>query len=373
MNPDVKRATKEDVQPLAELSDKVFRPSLPAGTAMGVEFAPMFSSENAQNLYFVERDGLPVSLVGMVKSRVCIHGASVSAASMGSVCTLAEYRKHHFASAMVEQVIEDFSPSTSVLLVSGELSIYRRVGCVNFGNWVEASIDSKGASRPNGVQNRDVQIIRGVPDSSAMLKLYRNEPLRYSRSQASMEQLLATMTAPRFRNQTRAPETFAGYRHGELVAYAIASQSDHRPEFIRIFEWAGDRSVLLDLVAAAQGHFGSTTARLMSSPSDVVLRSELLSAGASLVNTRNQGTLRVLNPTLLLQEMGDLIEELHGARLELAANETNCWNVRWIGPNADHLPGHGICLRGFDVLSSWLFDSSGLGLPFPRTDDLNFA
>lgn len=373
MNPDVKRASAEDVKPLAELSDKVFRPSLPIGTAMGVEFAPMFSPENASNLYFVERDGLPVSLVGMVKGRVCIHGASVSAASMGSVCTLDEYRKHHFASAMVEQVIEDFSPSTSVLLVSGELSIYRRVGCVNFGNWVEASIPSSSATRVGGVQNRDIQVIRGGKDVSAMLELYRNEPLRFSRSQIAMEQLLATINAPRFRNQTRAPETFAAYRHGELVAYAIAMQSDHRPELVRIFEWAGDRSVLLDVVSAAQVHFGSTTAHLVGSPSDGVLRSVLLSAGASLVNTRNQGTLRVLNPSLLLREMGDLIEELYGARLELAAKESNSWHVSWIGPNADHLPGHGICLTGFDVLSSWLFDASGLGLPFPRTDDLNFA
>lgn len=373
MNTDVKRATDADVQSLAELSDKVFRPMLPMGTAMGLEFAPMFSPDNAENLYFVERDGIPVSLVGMVKGHVCIHGATVSVASMGSVCTLEAYRKHHFASAMVEQVIQDFSPSTSVLLVSGELSIYRRVGCVNFGDWVEASLTPNLATRVTGIGDDDKQIIRGVPDVRAMLKLHRNEPLRFARTETAMKTLLTTLTAPRFRNQTRGPETFAAYRQGELVAYAMAMQADSMPEEAWVFEWAGDRSALLSLTTAVQNHFGCTTVHLIGAPSDGVLRSILLSAGASLVSTRNQGTIRVLNPSLLLNEMGQLIEELYGARLELTAKESNSWDVRWVGANAESLPGHGMCLRGFDVLSSWLFDSSGLGLPFPRTDDLNFV
>lgn len=335
---------------------------------MPVEFSPMFSPANAHNLYFVEDGGEPVSLVGMLPGKIRVHGVSVSVASMGSVCTLEPYRKHHLASRMVEQAIRDFAQDTSLLLVSGGLSIYRRVGCVDFGDWLGVVLGPVDKPDPR------VAVEAGLMESDSFHALYSAEPLRFARTPSQMEVLLATTSAPQFRAQATSPQVFAARREGRVIAYAVAIHPDKRPEIVHLLEWAGDRTAIAHLADAALRYYGADRVHLAVARTDVTLAGVLAAHECEWREEANQGTLRVLNPDLLLREMGPLIEERFGARLGLTASGTDeTWTVDWDRTAGDlALPDQGVRLEGFAALSDWLFGRRGLNLPLPRTDDLNY-
>lgn len=365
----IKRANADDVMALGQLSDRVFRPKLPAGTAMPVEFAPMFSAQNARNLYFVANFDRPVSLVGTMPAKVHVHGVSVSVVSIGSVCTLEEFRKHHYASQMVEQVIRDFSSTTSVMLVSGDLSIYRRVGCADFGDWLGATIGPVDT-----VTELDVSVFEGLVDPVAAHQLYLGESLRFSRTVEEMMSLWKTLEAPRFRAKSRPPLVFSAVRAGEVIAYAIAVQSDGHEGIVQLLEWAGDRLAVVHLAEEARRAFGASQVHMSVSRADQTMRSVLGKCHAQWQEKANEGTLRVLNPDLLLNEMGLLIQELFGCTLRLPSIGVDTWRVDWQCEAGGVIPpSQHTVLTGWAELSTWLFAKEGLNLPFARTDDLNYV
>ncbi len=365
----IKRGQAKDIEALSVLSDRVFRSQLPEGTAMSVEFRPMFSPNNAHNLYFIEQDSLPVSLVGMMPGHMHVHGVTVSVASMGSVCTLAQYRQQHFASLMIEQVIKDFSANTSLLLVSGGLSIYRRIGCVDFGKWlgaligpvdhVEDAIEVKATTSPD-----DVRVLHA---------LYLAERLRFARTVADMRELLATMKAPHFRAQSAEPQLFQAYRQDQVIAYAVVIKPDYETGVVHVVEWAGDRTALLAMIKAAQTHFNVSRVHLTIASTDITTRS-ILDGYADWLAESNQGTVCVLNPAMLLREMGALIREFYGGELLLINEGENAWRVNWVNlSNNARVIAEGRLLESRAALSAWIFsDDDGLKLPLARTDDLNY-
>ncbi len=222
------RARAQDVARLGELSDSVFRPQLIPGTGMPKEFPLAFSAENAHNLYFAAVDGRPVSLVALYPSRLVVPGGHVSAVSMGSVCTLPEFREQHLASQLIHQILTDFSPHTSLLLVSGGRGLYRRLGCVDFGERVEADVALAGL--PAG----DTEwVVNPVPEPeaevAALSRLYAAEPYRYERSEAEFRMLLRSLRTPLFRGAhaeqggPQGTKEHAEFRFRTLVAVGLGS------------------------------------------------------------------------------------------------------------------------------------------------------
>ena len=366
----LKKAAPGDVAALGRLSDRVFRAGQEPGTAMPVEFAPMFSADNARHLYFAEDGGEPVSLVGMMPGAVHINGVRVTTASMGSVCTLEAYRRQHLVSRMIEQVIADFTPDASVLLVSGGLSIYRRVGCVDFGEWLSVLLEGPVADSPVC----RVEEWREPAGHPALFALYSTECCRFHRTPAGMAELLGTLRAPRFRDGKVPPRLLVARQHGEIVGYAVALLHRHwGGDTAHLLEWAGARSALPHLADAARRSFGAERAHFYAAPADAELCALLPELPATLSHANNEGTIRVLNPLRLLREIGPLIEQAFGARLELPQTGEEEWYVHWEPVAGNPLPaGEGNRLSGYAELTSWFFEREGMNLPFPRADDLNY-
>ncbi len=366
----VKRATPDEVEALGRLSDRVFRPDIEPGTGMPKEFPLMFGGDNAANLYYVEDAGRPVGLVGMMPGSVVTCGVRISVASMGSVCTDAAYRGRHFASAMIERVLADFAADTSVLLVSGGLSIYRRIGCVDFGAfyaaWLDASADAS-LFAPFSVR-------RVVPEEAAeaLHSLYTAEPRRFARTPEQMRGLLRSLAAPHFRAAPHSPAVFAAEQDGRMVAYAIAALPNRANAPVHLIEWAGARDALFALAQAAKDGFGAPAARLYANRDDLTLRSLLRRAGVLMEEGSNQGTLRVLNPEMLLKEFGPALVERYGVIPSLRESAAQEWTVRWPQGAKQGEAVRDMTLRGFAELSAWFFGPDGLQIPLPRTDDLNY-
>ncbi len=366
----VKRATPDEVEALGRLSDRVFRPDIEPGTGMQREFPLMFDGDNAANLYYVEDAGRPVGLLGMMPGCAVTCGVRISVASMGSVCTEAAYRGRHFASVMIEQVLDDFSTDTSVLLVSGGLSIYRRVGCVNFGAfhaaWLDAPVDASLLA--------PFVVRRVVPEEAAetLHSLYTAEPLRFVRTPAQMLGLLRSLAAPHYRAAPHSPAVFAAEQDGRVVAYAIAALPNRADAPVHLIEWAGARDALFALAQAARDEYGASAARLYANMDDLTLRSLLRRAGVFMEERSNQGTLRVLNPELLLKELGPTLAERYGVIPSLRESAAQEWTVRCPRGAQQGEAARDVTLRGFAELSAWFFGPDGLQIPLPRTDDLNY-
>ncbi|MCY0874967.1 MAG: GNAT family N-acetyltransferase [Firmicutes bacterium] len=370
----IKRAVPGDIDRLGQLSDRVFRPTLVPGTGMPLEFGPMFSSTNAANLYFAADVDEPVCLVGMMPGIVQVGSARISVASMGSVCTLANYRKRQLASAAIEQILQDFSMSTSVLLVSGDLSIYRRIGCVTFGNYLSMSVPRGRGQSSDGIVI-DTTLPERVADEAT--RVYQAERLRFSRTPAQMASLLATLRAPHFRATATPPQMFVARLRQEVVAYAIALPS--QDGVAHLLEWAGARSALPALLEAAMRHFDCAQAQLYVEPEDFSARAILHDRETVSTPCENQGTIRILNPDLLIKESQPWVEERYGARVRLLEVRQDEWKVSWEGGDNERagasplrIDADGKILKGFGDLSRFFFGRDGLDLPLPRTDDLNY-
>ncbi len=370
----VKRATPDKVAQLGALSDRVFRPQIVPGTAMAHEFPLLFHARNAEHLYYVEDGGRPVALVGMAPGGVATCGTRVSAVSMGSVCTDSAYRQRHYASTMIEQVLADYTPDTSVLFVSGGLSIYRRVGCVNFGSFASVWLESSPGVGPDaGLRTPIVaRLARSEADFAALHALYIAEPLRFARTPEQMTALLGALDAPMYRDIPCTPRVFVAEQGGRVIAYAVVNVADRDDAPAHFIEWAGARNALFALAQAAREAFSVRAARLYLAKEDATARALFRAAGVTMEERANQGTVRVLNPQLLLQEIGPALLDRYGEVPVLEDTGQDEWTVRFArrSPAADALQG--AVLRGYGALSAWFFGAGGLQWPLPRTDDLNY-
>lgn len=364
----IRTGTPDDVVPLGHLSDKVFRPHCTPGTSMSAEFPELFSETNAKHLYLAEVDGEPVSLVGMLPKTVYVHGLAISSVSMGSVCTLPEYRGKGYAPTLVNCSIQDFEATTSVLLVSGGLPMYRRAGCVDFGDWRKVSF------RPNttdGVQSGVEIRLGGSAEVSQLASLYQVEPRHYHRTPADFEQLLKAMSAPEFRANPTPSVLLTAWRGGDVVAYAVVQRRS--PDRAHVLEWAGARTALPMLARAAQDHYHVQTVDWFVAPTDATMLEVARALGMTIEHALNEGTVRVLNIVKLQEEYSPWLLQRYGASLDLQEADSGTWVVHWnVMPGHGAPPSEGLRISGIADLSTWLFGEGGLSLPFPRTDDLNY-
>lgn len=360
----IRRASAEDVEAVGKLADRVFRPELEPGEGFPVEFPQLFSAENASHLYFIEADGKPVSLVGMMPGEVRLHDCLVSTVSMGSVCTLPEYRGRHYVSQMVAHVIARYQNDFSVLLVSGDRPLYRRAGCVPFGDWLVATLEPP-RELPSST---GVTVSFGTAaDAEELQTIYIREPVRFRRTPTDMALLLQSLAAPRWRRHMveTLPVVAVARLNGQIVAYLIGARSATVSRQMLAIEWAGARAAIPALADRLRQHFGCEQASFFVSPGDETMKSVLKARSVSWSSEGNVGTLRVLNLARFVEETSPLLWQRAGGPLAIRSEGPEMWTAK-------EEDGTAHTLSGVSALSTWLFGSGGLGLPFPRVDDLNY-
>jgi ribosomal protein S18 acetylase RimI-like enzyme len=385
----VRRACACDLPALTELADRVFRSDQPPGTAMIMEFPLLFKKSNAHNLYFIEDAGRPVSLAGMRPGKLQFRGATLSIASMGSVCTLPEYRGRHLASTLVEAILRDFRSQVSLIFISGDRSIYRRHGFVRFGISEQYRMDCELNDAANTEQRSvcpyDVRGLDDSYDSRELCAIYADEPSGFMRTPEDMSSAIQSEI---FRQRSLVRESsvlYGAYLGQRLAAYAVVSPSSAASRVLKVIEWAGDRLALAPVLRLACREHQLPYAQWYASPSDRTMRTLARAWGATEVTVPNQGTVRVLNVERLLQEAGGWIAGQTGAFLVLETVDAHSWRPTWTLEKGQMQAGAGTppfhrsmmasgdpVIRGYDTLSQWLFGTQGLALPLPRTDDLNY-
>jgi len=349
---EVKRGDPRVLRDLAELADRVFRPAAVPGTAMIREFPHVFNGENSGNIFYVEEGGVPVSMAAVKPWEVVLGPSTLSVIALGSVCTLEQHRGEGYATAIIQEVIKEFRGKASVMIVSGERGLYRRVGCRNFGSLAELQV---GEGKGKGV----VPLPNPEERAEELLRLHAAEMIRFKREVEGMRRMLSTLSFPRpFACSVGA---FLSPLGG---AYAIASLTRQGGLFIH--EWAGDRAEVLSLISSVTSWYGVPEAKLLFQPRDSKMWE--LANGIRVRRVQNQGTILILNPERLSQEVKDFLEEEMRAELGVEkAGEGWRVGVKWRNGQTQ------LEFRDLGDLTQWVFNEDGLGIPFPYTAGLDYV
>lgn len=247
------RAAKISELPLVEkLSNTVFRSAEDMrGQSMFNEFPELFSAENIENIRVIVEDGIPVSNINYIIRPVSIHGCTISVASLGAVATLPEYRGRGYATALLNDCISRMIlQGVHVLLISGDRSIYRRIGSVPAGERYVFSVDSScnfgsslyGFEHYSYFSTREIDMEKcSNEDFTKIAMLYMKENVRFVRKYDEFKELLLSRKhIPRLKDKKR---VIAIEGKDEFAAYMCISLNENKNA--TIYDCAGSRELVL--------------------------------------------------------------------------------------------------------------------------------
>lgn len=355
-------ARPEEVAAVIALADAIFGGEAPR---MGPEFPTLFCAANAANLLTFWDGPVPVSLVGFWRGTVWTRGRRLAVAHVGAVCTRPEYRAQGLAGALLAEGMARLrAEGVALLLISGDRSLYRRIGARRFGHLRRYRLAAAALGVGPAPVGADAQRASTGGGPWTMLParapaelaaLYAREPVRYERSAAEWSALLAAKEyLPPARGHLSLC-AWGGAGGAEPAAYALCGPA-HRPRsgeggaVLPVVEFAGERRAIPWLLGEAMRQTGAESAQLLVQPGDAPLVALLTALGAVAEPCGHQGTARVLDFAAFASATGAQPPAgggEPGSEAEaLAAAE---WTMACLGDGA-----------------------GGAGLELPRNDGLNY-
>lgn len=300
---EIRLVRPEEMQDAARLADAIFRDA--EQPSMGAAFPDVFSPSLGQS-YGAYEDGKMVAFMGLVPSIIHVGGAAVHSFQIGAVCTDPDYRGKGYASELLEAVFAHIDKSDgSLLLVSGDRSLYRRMNCLHFGGVTRFTLDAAGAAALKGSHLwNELRFREFEPtDWLAFKQLADARIAHFDQSVADLAKLVrheALVSCYKLEHRVLVAE-----RGGKPVAvsvFAVPKQTIKGTGAPFVLEWAGDATAAALLAAYA--------VELLSLPSlqVPVLRHEheLLRALALLgegSQERNSGTVKIMNAQRLFDQL----------------------------------------------------------------------
>ncbi|GIX06991.1 MAG: hypothetical protein KatS3mg115_1394 [Candidatus Poribacteria bacterium] len=168
-------ARPEDEEALRECVGRVFRPSLYD------EYPQLFHAGNLPHCRVIELDGKIVSHVGLTIQDASILGCAVRVGCIGAVATLPEYRGKGYASAcLIDAMLHARAQGCDWLIISGDRSLYRRVGARRVGRDFHVRMSAEQAE---GLRDPKVHLRRASrEDIPLLMELHQREPVHWKRS-----------------------------------------------------------------------------------------------------------------------------------------------------------------------------------------------
>jgi len=238
-----------------QLSKKIFKEN------MDKQFRLLFDDSNRKHMFISTDENKVVSMVNYYRSTVQIHGARTNVASIGSVCTLEEYRHQSIASTLLKMAEKKMlSEEVSVAIISGDGGLYRQFGSDIVGDMVGYIITR------NDIPKSDDLTIRPFHESllEEVMALYVNEPIRFLRSLSEFKSLILGQTYP---------DTFADYpfylvyNKGKLISYIIFSRAFGKRTLL-VKEFGGSRSGLAQAFGMLLIELKKISMTIVCSPQD---------------------------------------------------------------------------------------------------------
>jgi predicted acetyltransferase len=335
---------KEEYESVIGLINQIFRTSKDFAPTMHLEYPLLLGNGNLDSMRIILEDGQPVSTVSYYTSHIKIEGASLKAASVGSVCTHPDYRGRNYASLLMDDAeARMMRDGVDVMLVSGDLNLYRRRGCTAVGGFRRAMLEPAGTKDDISL----TELNRANMEEAA--RLYHKEPVRFLRSYDQFVRLQESVKAHRSIVDYRSCLVL---RKGKAAAYFVA-RITLGTNTAAIREFAGDRRAVLDGVQKfmeMQGVGQCTLVIPRQDPLNLLLEED----GLVLEPQGQQGTIKILNYVSLMNSlkpyMRQYLTDETMDRLSFAEQE---------GKYMISFEGESLTIENRDLLGQLIFGQTG--------------
>ena len=286
----------DELEAVVKLSNTCFRAGSSTGD-MGREYPALFWEENSDNLIIMTDDGVPVSLIGVVRQTLLLEGVLIDAASVGSVCTHPDYRMQGLAGKTLEYCSQEYRRrGTDILIVSGGRPLYLRAGCApaaKAANYT-LTLDDVKKMRREGYSLTPLR----EEDVSEVARLYATESSRYVRPHE------------RFRRFLQGNGCFgSSWFHcvcdasGAMVAYFALGGGGMK-------EYAGPHSIVAGCLHDAMAKTGQSECKIYLPECEAEMRTIFDGHGFVGEPYDHSGTIKVLSLETIGRKMASRIEEL---------------------------------------------------------------
>ncbi|WP_409342744.1 GNAT family N-acetyltransferase [Paenibacillus sp. MBLB4367] len=296
---DIRQLHADEMSDAVRLADFVFRDQ--EHISMGEAFPLVFSPSLGQSFGAFE-DGKLVAFVGIVPWTIHAGPAQLNIYSLGAVCTHPDYRGKGYAGKILELVKRHVRKAgASLLLVSGDRSLYTRTHCYHYGSFNRYSLKPEHAAaiaaQSAGYSIREL----ASSDWFTLHELAASRTVRYEQSVSELALLIhAQAVASCYKQEHR---TLIAEKDGKAIAFAVvAAPGKFKPlGDPQLIEWAGDAHAAAAIFAEAMTRYSLQQLDIAVSWQDAALQQALLDAPYQA--GRNNGTVFVTDPQLLLEQL----------------------------------------------------------------------
>ncbi|MFD2334154.1 GNAT family N-acetyltransferase [Cohnella sp. GCM10020058] len=320
----VRRLTNEEMKLAVRLSDDTFRDA--EQTSMGTAF-PFIFSDAAEHLSFgaFEADGRLVAFMGLVPWTIRIGPAELSVLSLGSVCTEPSARGKGYASQMLEQVYAFARDAgASLLLVSGDRSLYTRSGCASFGRVLRYRVNPAQAATLLAGARGEEGIVRELraDDLFALHAAMASRPVRY---RLGVNELAMLLKAEAFASIMKMSHRVLVHESGGWIkGAAVIGVSRKSDGYGTVLEHAGEPVALAALFGEALRRFGLAKLDVPVPWHERELQAKLEPIPADTEN--HPGTMRIMDGEALIDQLRPWLRERGDiSELSLEQGEDGRW------------------------------------------------
>ena len=307
-----RRALPGDLSSILELADCVFMQGRTG--IMGDLFPRLFHKDNLKNLFVFSENGRVVSLVGMVERKARIADCELHVACMGAVSTYEEYRGRGLSSQLVQTALDKArADGVDVMLISGDRTLYRRIGAVPVGCDFRCVLDADVLNR---LHNPSLRVRKAhAGDLAACATAYDEKPARFVRPMGEWADRL---------NSKAAAE---GWHHlliveaaGVICGYLAVNRAPAWPHG-EVAEFGGTPAAIAGALRSMCDTTGETSLKITLQWHNDALKALLSRAGAKFTPVSVDGTWTIVNFARLMERLRPWIEQRTG---KAAAQSLEC-------------------------------------------------
>jgi predicted N-acetyltransferase YhbS len=368
---EIRQLEEHERQVAIELSDKTFRNH--QQKSMGEAFPFMFSQSSIGQSFGAFHNGELVSFMGLVPSVIKIGEARLNVYSLGSVCTAEDFRKKGIASQVLEKVFDFLDSSdASLLLVSGDRSLYTRVNCCHFGSISKFSVQYENVHEKNESQIREMR----KEDLFQMNQIAQQRLISYDQSVSDLQSLIHAEAYASCLNLIH--KTLILEKDKKVSSFLVLGvpHSQRQEQKGKMIEWAGQPNEIKHLLSYAIKAYSLEEIEVAVPWHEHLLENEL--KGSPFTLEKNEGTVYIINPERFLKQLNPYLKSKHFGTFECKNTDHEHIEVTFSNMTTT--------LKRKDFVS-FIFDSQSkkpeilelqrnsgniFPLPFPYTAGLNF-
>lgn len=302
----IRRVLTDELKQAALLAEDVF--CADGDRYMESSFPALFQAGISHSYGAFTPEGTLVSFMGMVPVQVQSGTFTISAYSIGAVCTHPDYRGQGLAGQLLELCRQHArSAGASVLFISGDRSLYTRAGSVPFGQVSTFKLSSDIAKTLHD-DNTHLTYRDLLPqDIFAIAHHIQNQYAHIQWGLGDLQQFIASQPIANINKQQQQIRVAENADHQVVgfVALSIPYAEDSSAEPIgSVIEYGGDPEVIQHLCVEAMTHYALSSLTVRIPWQDKALSDLLLEEDVPVTIESNSGTLLVLDDQLLLEQTG---------------------------------------------------------------------